>query len=109
VLAAIDNRRWALLFLFVFSAGTIAGMMLITLAIALPFVYSSHRPHLAGGLRLASGLLSAGFGCLLTYQIGASRDCSHVARSGDSAPRPRELPHTFGQGAPHQLRPVRNS
>jgi hypothetical protein len=45
-------------------------MMLITLAIALPVVYSSHRPHLAGGLRLASGLLSVGLGCLLTYQIG---------------------------------------
>jgi hypothetical protein len=70
VLAAIHNPRWALLFLFLFSAGTIAGMMLITLAIALPFVYTRHRPGFAGGLRLASGLLSVGFGCLLTYQIG---------------------------------------
>lgn len=70
VLAAIDNPRWTLLFLFVFSAGTIAGMMLITFAIALPFGYTSHRPPLAGGLRLAAGLLGVGFGCLLTYHIG---------------------------------------
>jgi hypothetical protein len=70
VLAAISDPRWAMLYLFVFGVGTIVGMMLITLAIALPFVYTSHQPRFAGRLRLAAGLISVGFGCLLTYQTG---------------------------------------
>jgi len=70
VLAAIDNPRWAMVYLLVFGVGTIVGMMLITLAIALPFVYTSHQPWFARRLRLASGLISVGFGCFLTYQIG---------------------------------------
>lgn len=70
VLAAIQNPRWAMLYLGVFGGGTIVGMMLITLAIAAPFVFTAHQPRFAGRLRLASGLISVGFGCLLTYQIG---------------------------------------
>ncbi len=70
VLAAVDNPRWAILYLLVFGAGTIVGMMLITLAIALPFACGGRQPQLAGGLRLAAGLVSVGFGCFLTYRIG---------------------------------------
>jgi high-affinity nickel-transport protein len=70
VLTAIANPKWAVLYLFVFGAGTIVGMMLVTVAIALPFALSDRRSRFAGRLRLASGLVSVGFGCLLTYQIG---------------------------------------
>ena len=70
VLTAIADPNWAVLYLFVFGVGTIVGMMLITVAIALPFAVSDRRSRFAGRLRLASGLVSLGFGCLLTYQIG---------------------------------------
>jgi high-affinity nickel permease len=70
VLTAIANPKWAVLYLFIFGAGTIIGMMLVTAAIALPFTLSDRRSRFAGRLRLASGLVSVGFGCLLTYQIG---------------------------------------
>lgn len=70
VLAAIENPKWSMLYLLVFGGGTVVGMMLITLAIAAPFVYSSRQPRFSGGLRIASGLVSVAFGCLLTYQIG---------------------------------------
>ncbi len=70
VLTAISNPKWAVLYLFIFGAGTIVGMMLVTVAIALPFALSDRRSRFAGRLRLASGLVSVGFGCLLTYQIG---------------------------------------
>lgn len=70
VLAAIESPKWSILYLFVFGAGTIVGMMLITLAIALPFVHGNRQHRFVGRLRLAFGLLSVGFGCLLTYQIG---------------------------------------
>lgn len=71
VLPMIDDLLWALAYLFVFGLGTIAGMMLITTAIALPFVYMSSRSaKISRYLAISSGLLSLGFGILLFYQIG---------------------------------------
>jgi high-affinity nickel-transport protein len=62
---------WAIAYLLVFGLGTIAGMMLITAAIALPFAYTSARlGSLNRSLRVASGLVSLGFGLFLAYQIG---------------------------------------
>jgi hypothetical protein len=34
---------WALAYLLIFGVGTIAGMMLITTAIAVPFAYTAAR------------------------------------------------------------------
>ena len=46
-------------------------MMLITALIAVPFSLSWARlPRINHALRLASGLLSLGFGLFLIYQIG---------------------------------------
>jgi len=70
VLTAIGNPRWSVLYLVVFGVGTIVGMMLITVAVALPFALSPRQSRFAGRLRLASGLVSVAFGLLLTYQIG---------------------------------------
>lgn len=70
VLATISNPKWAVLYLLIFGIGTIVGMMLITVAIALPFALSPRQSRFAGRLRLASGLVSVAFGLLLTYQIG---------------------------------------
>jgi high-affinity nickel-transport protein len=71
VLATIRDARWGIVYLGVFGLGTIAGMMLITAAISLPFAYTSRR--LSGfnrSLGVASGMLSLGFGLCLIYQIG---------------------------------------
>ena len=71
VLTTIHNPWWALVYLLVFGFGTIAGMMLITSAIARPIAYSGKRFAGVGQtLAVASGLLSIGFGCFLAYQIG---------------------------------------
>lgn len=71
VLTAIDDPKWGMLYLFLFGVGTVAGMMLITLAIAAPFAYSMGRfPRFNAYLRVASGLLSLGFGLFLMYYIG---------------------------------------
>jgi ABC-type nickel/cobalt efflux system permease component RcnA len=70
VLAAVSNPRWAILYLLIFGLGTILGMMLITLAIAVPFAYGGRQPRFAGRLRLAAGLISVGFGFFVIYQIG---------------------------------------
>jgi ABC-type nickel/cobalt efflux system permease component RcnA len=71
VLTAIRDPGWSLLYLLVFGLGTIAGMMLVTAAIAWPFARIGGR--YAGfnrGLRLASGLVSLGFGLVMAYKIG---------------------------------------
>jgi hypothetical protein len=71
VLSTIRNPKWAMLYLLVFGAGTIAGMMLITAAIALPFSFGATRfAWLNHGLITASGLLSLAFGLLVCYRIG---------------------------------------
>jgi high-affinity nickel-transport protein len=71
VMTTIHRPSWAIGYLLVFGLGTIAGMMLITAAIALPFAYTlRHFVRLNRGLAMASGMLSVGFGLFLCYQIG---------------------------------------
>ncbi len=71
VLTAISDPWWGMLYLFLFGVGTVAGMMLLTAAIAAPMVYSVQRfPRFNAYLRVASGLLSLGFGLFLIYYIG---------------------------------------
>lgn len=71
VLTTIPSPVWAIAYLLVFGLGTIVGMMLITAAIALPFAYTGiHLARVNTCLRLASGLVSLGFGLFLAYQIG---------------------------------------
>jgi high-affinity nickel-transport protein len=65
VLATIHNTRLALVYLLLFGIGTIAGMMMITVAMAAQLAEFAGR-----GLRIASGALSLGFGLFLIYQIG---------------------------------------
>ncbi len=71
VLPMITNVAWAFAYLFVFGAGTIAGMMLITAAIAVPVrMAATHSPRLH---RYVGGFAGAGslcFGVFLAYQIG---------------------------------------
>jgi len=71
VLTTIHDSRWALLYLFLFGIGTIAGMMLITSALAVPLVHTAHRfPNWNRHIGWVTGVLSVGFGLLLVYQIG---------------------------------------
>jgi len=71
VLTTIRNPTWAVLYLLVFGIGTIAGMMLITAAIAVPFTYSESRfARLNRSLGLVSGLISVAFGIFIVFQMG---------------------------------------
>ena len=71
VLTTIRNPKWAVVYLLLFGFGTIAGMMLITGAMGAPFAYADKRfSRLSDGLRVASGLMSLGFGLFIVYQIG---------------------------------------
>jgi high-affinity nickel-transport protein len=71
VLTTIGNNAWSLLYLLLFGAGTIAGMILITAAIAWPLARAGFRfARLPHRLRVASGVVSLVAGLALAYQIG---------------------------------------
>lgn len=71
VLTTIRVPSWAVAYLLVFGIGTIAGMMLVTAAIALPFAVSDQRFHrLNHSLSVASGVISLIFGLVIVYQMG---------------------------------------
>ncbi len=71
VLPIIRDPLWAMMYLFIFGVGTIAGMMLITAAIAAPITYSANRFSLFNRyVGAAAGALSLIFGLFLVYQIG---------------------------------------
>ncbi len=71
VLTTIRDPRWAVAYLLVFGAGTIAGMMLITMSIATSFHMLRGGAYFFRRLALASGLLSLGFGLVVAYRIVA--------------------------------------
>lgn len=74
VLATIKDPAWAVFYLAIFGMGTIVGMVLVTMVIALPFTYADRRlARLGMGLRIASGAISVGFGLFLAYQMGVVR------------------------------------
>jgi hypothetical protein len=71
VLTTIRNAHWAIAYLLVFGAGTIAGMMVITMSLASTLKVAADRSQfVARKLGMASGLLSLAFGIFVVYQIG---------------------------------------
>lgn len=71
VLAAIPSAAWGIAYLAVFGVGTIVGMMLVTMAIALPAAASAKRfVSVQRGLRFASGVVSIALGLVLAHHIG---------------------------------------
>ncbi len=71
VLPIISDSVWAMGYLVIFGLGTVAGMMLMTGAIALPFLYAAGRSHgVHRWLGATTGALSLGFGVFLMFQIG---------------------------------------
>ena len=71
VLSVIREPVAALGYLLLFGLGTIVGMMLITLILSAPFVFTAvNLPKFNWRLRVASGLVSFVFGVVLIYGIG---------------------------------------
>ena len=71
VLTTLHNTHWAVAYLLVFGVGTIAGMMVITIALASALRFSAARSQwLNRYLGTAAGILSVAFGLFITYQMG---------------------------------------
>jgi hypothetical protein len=73
VLATVRDPLAACLYLVVFGVGTIAGMVLVTIAFASPIAALARRFQWSGtGLRLATGALSLAFGLYVMAETGWS-------------------------------------
>jgi high-affinity nickel-transport protein len=71
VLGTIRSPAEALGYLLVFGVGTLVGMLLITLALALPIAATAQRfERLHLSLAVVTGVASMIFGGVLLYQIG---------------------------------------
>ena len=71
ILATVGSPSWAMLALGMFGVGTVAGMMLVTLLLAVPTLYAMSR--FAGAERsitIASGVASVAFGLVLAHRVG---------------------------------------
>lgn len=67
----IDDPRFAALYLLVFGLGTIAGMTVVTLAIAAPALAAgAPTARVQRSLRIASGAVSVLFGIYLAHKVG---------------------------------------
>lgn len=71
VLGAIRDAWWGVLYLLIFGVGTVAGMLIITVAMAVPVIAAARRfERLHRALAVVTGLASIVFGAFLVYQIG---------------------------------------
>ena len=71
VLSTIHSPVWATVYLLIFGAGTMVGMMCMTAAMAVPLAFAGSRfTSLSRGFSVASGVVSVCFGFFLVYQLG---------------------------------------
>jgi hypothetical protein len=71
VLGTIHDARWAVFYLLLFGIGTIAGMMLLTLAFAVPVTVAGNRfAWISRAMVAGTGVLSLAFGMVVAYHIG---------------------------------------
>ena len=71
VLSTIHSPVWATVYLLIFGAGTMVGMMCMTAAMALPLAYAGSRfSSVSRVFSVASGVVSVCFGFFLVYQLG---------------------------------------
>ena len=74
VLATIADVRWGFVYLGLFGAGTIVGMLLVTAALTLPLAYGNRSSGVfAGRVRVAAGVASFAFGAFLAYHVGITQ------------------------------------
>jgi high-affinity nickel-transport protein len=73
VMTTISDPWWALAYLLLFGLGTVAGMSVMTTAMAFPIVYTGrHMSRWNQAFTVGSGILSVAFGIFISVQIGVS-------------------------------------
>lgn len=71
VVSTIHNPFWSVIYLGLFGIGTIAGMMVISIGMAVPVAVSSAQSmKIERWTIVGSGMLSVGFGLFIVWRIG---------------------------------------
>jgi high-affinity nickel-transport protein len=71
VMTTIADPWWAIAYLLLFGLGTVAGMAVMTTAMAVPIVYTGRKMFRWNqALAVGSGVLSVAFGMFISFQIG---------------------------------------
>ncbi len=71
IVSTIRSVLEGLIYIVLFGAGSILGMMLITIVVSIPFVYTAvHFNRLNKILTAIASVASIGLGTLLIYQVG---------------------------------------
>jgi len=70
VLATISSRPLALLYVTLFGAGSVGGMVIMSMFLGLPFAFTSRHQRLNTMIRISAGALSVCFGLLYAWRIG---------------------------------------
>lgn len=71
VLATIHRPLWGIVYLGIFGAGTVLGMMVLTTAMVMPLAAASRKfAAVERVMARLTGALSLAFGLFLVYRIG---------------------------------------
>lgn len=69
VIPTIESRPLGLLYILIFGAGSIGGMMLMSLVVGLPFTLTARKfNHLNNAMQSIAGVASVGIGLLIVYE-----------------------------------------
>lgn len=69
--AAMPSPSAAIVYLAVFGAGSIAGMVTISLGLGAPLRWAAARPNGAGTLARVSGAVAVAFGTWMVWRVGS--------------------------------------
>jgi len=71
-MSTVKNVGEAAIYIFIFGAGTVIGMLFFTTIIGIPFVLSKKRGNISGTLGIATGVISTIFGLYYMYNLGVN-------------------------------------
>lgn len=71
-MSTVHSEWEGLLYILIFGAGTVVGMLLCTTAIGIPFVLSARNAGVNMALTRITGAISVAFGCYYMYNLGVT-------------------------------------
>ncbi|KAA9029144.1 HoxN/HupN/NixA family nickel/cobalt transporter [Niallia endozanthoxylica] len=69
-MSTVKSVGEAAIYIFIFGAGTVIGMLFFTTIIGIPFVLSKKRSNISGILGMTTGAISTIFGLYYMYNLG---------------------------------------
>jgi len=71
-MSSVKSVWEAVIYILIFGAGTVMGMLLFTTIIGIPFVFSAKKRRLNKTLNQVTGVISVGFGMYYMYNLGVT-------------------------------------